>query len=338
MEGDKAEALEYRELHGLGDIHYLTITAGRLQRKFFVRVGQSIIALLKIPLGFIQALGWLVIYRPKVVLSFGGYVAVPVVVWAWLLRIPIVTHEQTTVSGLANRIVAILADKVLVSWESSLSHFPPGKAVLTGNPLREEITQQLRNTAKKNVHRGKLIYVTGGNQGAHVINEVVGKILPQLVAKYQVIHQTGDSQTFKDYQKLDKLRDQLPNKLRWKYQIYQFLSGIESATTLKNADLVISRAGANIVLELAALGKPAILVPIPFASSNEQQKNAEILAKLWMAEIVEQRNLTPETLLKTVGEVMKHLHNYKNAAAGGRKLVHFDAAKKIVNEIELTAK
>ncbi len=334
MEDDRALALEYQELGHQSYLKYISITAGRLQRKFHINIFQSFRALVKIPVGFVQAFWWLLTQRPAVVLSFGGYVAVPVVVGAWLLQIPVVTHEQTTVSGLANRIIASLAKRVLVSWESSLPHFPLGKAVLTGNPLREEILQKLRsNKVKSSRRREKMIYITGGNQGSHVINETVAKILPPLVAKYQVIHQTGDSQTHKDYQKLEKLRNKLPKKLQWRYQPYRFLSGAESATVLNNADLVVSRAGANIILELAALGKPAILIPIPWAMGNEQQKNAEVLAGLWMAEIIEQKDLTADTLLKAIEVVMEDIENYKKAAKEGKKLVHFDAAKKIVAEV-----
>lgn len=336
MEGDRAEALEFREIREVGRINYLVINPGRLQRKFFVNIGQSIKALLRIPLGFAQAFWWLLRFRPAVVLSFGGYVAVPVVVGAWLLGIPILTHEQTTVSGLANKIIALLASKVLVSWESSLNYFPKGKAVLTGNPLREEVLDKVKSLKSLVISQKKttkMIYITGGNQGAHVINEAVGKVLPQLVSKYQIIHQTGDSQIFKDYQKLEKIREKLPKKLQWKYQPYRFLSGIESATVLANADLVISRAGANTVLEIAALGKPSILIPIPWSGGNEQYQNAQLLADLWMAEILPQSELTPKKLLETIESVMTNIQEYKKCAKEGIKLVHLDAAEKIMNEV-----
>ena len=110
MEDEKTEALEFREIK---NAHYLVITTGRLQRKFFVNWSQSVKALLKIPWGFIQSFFYLLKYRPDVILSFGGYVALPVVINAWFLDIPVITHEQTKSLGLANKIIALLAKKTL---------------------------------------------------------------------------------------------------------------------------------------------------------------------------------------------------------------------------------
>ena len=295
MEDSKALALEYQELRNLSNLRYLSITTGRLQRKFFVNVGQSIKALLKIPVGFLQACWWVIWFRPNLVLSFGGYVAVPVVLAAWLWDIPVLTHEQTQTIGLANRIIRLLGAKVLD----------------VGNPLRPEIL-----TAKPSATN--TIFITGGNQGAVVINQAVEKIIDKLTKKYFVIHQTGDYE-------IKKIKNYLPQK---------FFNGSEMANNLAKAKIVISRAGANIVSEIAYLGKPAVLIPIPWSGGNEQFKNAQKLAGTGLVEILEQENLTGERLLEIVNKIDRSYKSYVIHAADAGKLVDTDAAKKIAGEVE----
>lgn len=299
MEGQKALALEYLELSSWGGLRYLSILTGRLQRKFFVNVGQSIFSLLKIPVGFLQSFWWIIRYRPNVVLSFGGYVGVPVVVCAWLFDIPILTHEQTPVLGLANKIISIFASKVLT--------FPI---------IREEII-------KAKVKDEKLILVTGGNQGAHVINVAVGEIIEKLVTKYRVVHQTGDS-NFQDFEKAKKLKN---------YEVKKFLSMDEFAELLAKSYIVISRSGANTVNEIAYLGKPAIFVPIPWSSGGEQEKNAQKLVDLGMAEIISQKDLNGKVLLDTVEKISKRYLEYLNNAKKGKTLVDISGVDKIIAEI-----
>lgn len=296
MEGEKAEALEYKEIK---DVHYLVITTGRLQRKFFVNVKQSIIALLKIPVGFIQSFLWLVLYRPDIILSFGGYVALPVVICGWLLDIPIITHEQTQSLGLANQIISLIANKVL-----------------KGSVLRREVLEaKITDT--------NTIFVTGGNQGSHVINLAVEEIVDRLVKKYKVVHQMGDS-SLKDFDRAKKIKNYFPVK---------FLTGEEQASTMASAKIIISRAGANTLDEIAYLGKPVILVPIPWSSGGEQQKNAQKLFDLGMAEIIHQDKLNGQTLLDVIKKISDNYDFYFENGKKGKAIVSPDAAKEIVEEL-----
>lgn len=321
MEGEKAEALEYKELSLLPYIHFLVLTTGRLQRNFFVNIGQSIKALSKIFIGIPLALWWLIIYRPKIVLSFGGYIALPVVICAWLLDIPVITHEQTVVSGLSNEIISLLAKKILVSWESSLSHFPAGKAILTGNPLRQEIlTQKVKKRTEL-----KNILITGGNQGSHAINLTIEQVLDDLRKKFRLIHQTGSSQ-YQDFERLEKKQSE-------KYVVKASLSAQEMAQALASSDLVISRSGANIVTEIIYCGVPAILIPFPNTQNNEQEKNAQMLAGLGLAKIISQENLSGSELLKIISEVQGSYVDYSQSAFEARKIVSRNASDKIVSEI-----
>lgn len=298
MEGDKAEALEYKEITG---VHYLVITTGRLQRKFFVNVGQSIRAILKTPIGFIQALWWLLRYSPKVVLSFGGYVALPVVIMAWVLDIPVITHEQTQSMGLANRIISIFSNKIL-----------------TGSILKREVLEaKIKDT--------ETIFITGGNQGSHIINLAVEEIIEKLSKKYVVVHQMGDS-AYKDFERAKKIKNYFPAK---------FFTGEQQAETMAASKIIISRAGANTLAEIAYLGKPSILIPIPWASAAEQEKNARVLADLKMAEMIPQEKLTGKTLLKAVEKMAENYDMYLENAKRGKTLVDPRAADKIVEEINL---
>ncbi len=288
MEDDDAIALEYQSLKSLKSLTYLVLTTGRLQRRFFVNIFQSIKSFFKIFVGLGQSFYYLIKFRPDLVLSFGGYLAAPVVFNSWLFRIPVITHEQTLIPGLSNKVINIFANKML-----------------TGNPIRKEILD-LKPVKTSG------IFVTGGNQGSHVINMAV----KNLFNKYSVILQTGDSK-FNDYENFK--RD----------GVYKFLDAKEMAKFLNEADLVISRAGANITTELAYLGKPAILIPIPWSSGNEQMLNAKFLKDAGTAEILEQKDLTGESLLKLVDLMFKNLGKYQHKVP-----VKTDAAEEIVKECE----
>ncbi|PIS12565.1 hypothetical protein COT70_00160 [candidate division WWE3 bacterium CG09_land_8_20_14_0_10_47_33] len=320
-----ATQAEYRVIKKL-DIPLFNLQAGKLYRT--ASVGQ----IFKIPLGFFHAFYLLIKIRPRLIISFGGYLAAPVVLAGFLLRIPAVTHEQTVVSGWANRFIGFFAKKVFVSWERSRQFFPRGKTVVTGNPVREAIFEVKTNRFRfpENL---PTIYITGGKQGAHVINEVVREALSEFLSSYNVIHQTGFSEVYPDYQKILVLRRQLPKKLSRRYLVQEFFGDEEIGAVYKAADLVVARAGANTVVEAAALGKPAIFIPIPWASHNEQMENAKLLERIGSARILPQEKLSPSPLLKEVEWMVKNLKFYQERGEEAKKLVDPLAAKKIAEEI-----
>lgn len=335
MEGDKTASVESQVVPSL-DVSFIPITSGRFQRRF---TRYTILSLFKVPVGFFQAFFLLLKVRPDVIVSFGGYVSVPVVAAGWLLKIPILTHEQTTVFGLASRINSFFAKKIAVSFRESQRYFPKNKVCYTGNPIREEIFEarepldpQIASILKKDGL--PLIYVTGGSQGAHVINMAVIKALPQLLKKYAVIHQSGE----RDYKKLLVSRKSLPETLKKRYLVTKYIGLSEIGWVLKNAALVVSRAGANTVCELAALGKPAILIPIPWSYRDEQMRNAQMLAKKGLAEILPQHKLSGRTLLETIKKILQNLERYKSAAKAAESLIVEDATARLINEIKKAVK
>lgn len=337
-EGDKSLSVESQILPKLG-VKFIPIITGRLQRVF---TAYTIPSLLKIPVGLFQSFYFLIKEQPDVVLSFGGYVAVPTVFSAWLLSIPVIIHEQTLVSGLANTISSYFADKIAVSFERKYG-FNKTKTILTGNPLRKEIfnkankyqSEEIRkvvNVAKQ--EKLPLILITGGNQGSHIINETVCEILDNLTNQAVVIHQTGDSK-FSDLEKLQLKQKNLKNPQR--YFADKWL-GEDFGLILHEADLAVSRAGVNTLVELAYCGVPALLIPIPYLYKNEQVENARFFENLGLTKTLPQSQLTPKTLLEKINDMLKSLKTLKDQARNSRSIIISDAASRLALETMLLAK
>lgn len=309
MEGDNSDSEEFKEIKKLG-IPFYKINTGRLQRTF---TGHTLKSLLKIPLGIYQSYKLIKNIRPDCVLSFGGYIALPICVSAKIQKVPIVTHEQTITSGLANNIISKIADLILVSFKESLSSFPPKKTILVGNPLRSEVFKSdiklLPASLAKNGGKFHIIYFTGGNQGAHALNEAIKKILPELLRKYIIVHQTGSGKNLDDYNNLNRERNELPENLRERYLLFSYISSHLIGTILKYSDLIVGRSGANTVSEAFALKKTALFIPLPSSAGNEQYKNALRLKNFGVAQILDQKYIS-EKLLMTIESMLDNIEDY----------------------------
>lgn len=326
MEGQQVTSVESQLLPKLG-VEFIPIITGRLQRSFTIF---TIPSLLKIPVGFIHALLIILSQKPDVVVSFGGYVAVPVVFAAWLLSIPVLVHEQTLVSGLANKISAVFADKIAIGFPQNEFAKNP-KAVLTGNPLRKEISspKDIAGDYKKLFQLAKkedkpVVFMTGGNQGSHAINEAVEGCLEKLLKKTYVIHQTGDS-NFKDYERLMSIQDT-------RYIVEKFIAE-EMGTILSQADLVVSRAGINTLTECAYLHKPVLVIPLPHLYQNEQVKNAKFFEKLGLVKILNQSDLSSDSLYHSIENMLESLSKWQKQAREMDLKIEETVAKKIALEV-----
>lgn len=320
MEGRDVPALEGELIPRLG-IPFFKLDTGRLQRKWTKYTITSAFGTL---LGFFQALRILRTIRPDAVLSFGGYLSVPVVIAAWLFNVPILIHEQTTTSGLANRIASRFARKIAISFPSSTLDFSQQKVVMTGNPIRRGILLVKRVPQKR-----PLVYITGGNQGSQVINRAIGRILSKLLLRFSVVHQTG----FLDYKFFAAKKKKLNTSLKNHYKPIAVVSPDKVGHIYRQASLVISRAGANTVLELAAVGVPAILIPIPWTERGEQEKNARLLESTGLARILPQAHLTPRRLWSMISNMIGSPPP-RGARTSARRLVTPDAAARIVTILE----
>lgn len=243
--------------------------------------------------------------KPDVFVSFGGYLAVPLALAAWRAGVPIVTHEQTRSRGLANAVIAQFATEVAVSYPDTIQFFPAGKTVLVGNPVRQQIFQ--KNTPKpdwvtRDLHK-PLLYITGGSQGAQVINSTAADVLPELTKDWIVIHQCGKpTHHINNFQKLEERRQSLPKEQQRNYMVREWLSDLEQAWVYGHAHGVLTRAGANTVQELLVLGKPAIFVPLLDARDDEQTKNARVMVDAGAALLIPQKELSGSRLLSTLTE------------------------------------
>ena len=326
MWGDKNPGAEYREVTEAG-FEFMEIKAGKFYRTYHP------LKLARLPFGFCQSFYYLLKFRPKLILSFGGYLAAPVVLSGWLLGIPAMTHEQTVVYGLANRLISRLAKKIFVSWETSLSHFPSQKVILSGLPLRPEIFSQEKGRFD---FKNKLatIYLTGGKQGSHWLNQAAEEVLTEILQDYNLIHQCGESSLDDDLFRLRKKKSNLMPRLRSRYLVQAYFGLKEIGQVLASSNLVISRAGAHTVYEMAALGKPAIFVPLPWSFQDEQNKNAQILVAAGQAEILPQSRLNGKNLLRAIRTMMKNLSRYEQAMPKTRALIKLEATKIMVDQID----
>lgn len=263
---------------------------------------QATVTITRLLWSSLRALLILLNIRPKVLISFGGYLAVPLAIAAWMLRIPIITHEQTRSAGKANILIAHMAKKVAISHPSSAEYFPKKKTVTTGNLLRQTIFLPHPPSPAwlEKIPRSPLLYITGGSQGSQVINSVIKQCLPQLLKDFWIIHQCGKDTETESYQTqlLSAAKQVASSKSR--YLVRDWLTESELAWVLNHAGLAISRAGANTVDELVAARLPTIFIPLPFTHDEEQLVNAQAVADLGGAIILEQKNLSQKTLLKTL--------------------------------------
>jgi UDP-N-acetylglucosamine--N-acetylmuramyl-(pentapeptide) pyrophosphoryl-undecaprenol N-acetylglucosamine transferase len=300
---DRADSAEYREVKAAG-IEFTELKAGKIYRTYHP------LKLLRLPLGFIRAFLIILGLRLKLksdlkgIVTFGGYLGVPVVFGGWLLHVPVIAHEQTMTAGWANRFISLFAQKIAVSWPKSLTHFPKSKKVLTGLPLRPEIVRAKSCFTRTDVVAGQ-IYVTGGKQGSHVINTAVLSALGKLLSGHSVIHQTGSSTVYGDFGQAVAFRQSLPSALQDKYQVREYLDPETTARMLATSQVVIARSGAHITNELAFFGTRCVLVPIPWSSHNEQLKNARFLALSRQAVILPQEKLSGESLVDAVSRAAR---------------------------------
>jgi len=331
LEGDRAVSLEYQIINSLG-INFAIITTGRLQRKF---TRHTIPSLFKFPQGLIQSYFILRKFKPDVVLGFGSYLSVPMVISAFYLKIPVVIHEQTLETGAANKYLARFAKKICISWESSEKFFPKSKAVLTGLPLRNEIIKAKENLSSQIAKEIPEIYVTGGNLGSHKINLLIENNLSRILTFAKVIHQTGDSRRFMDFDRLKSLKDKLPDNLKNRYDVKKFLAEKDLLEVLKNSDLIISRAGINSVAEIIYLEKPALLIPLSFSQRNEQKKNALMAKNLGLAEVLDEKT-DLNNFMSILEKMLKNVKEYKLNKLNN--VIELNSAERIIDVARSTVK
>ncbi|MBI4066821.1 UDP-N-acetylglucosamine--N-acetylmuramyl-(pentapeptide) pyrophosphoryl-undecaprenol N-acetylglucosamine transferase [Candidatus Gottesmanbacteria bacterium] len=327
----KKESWEYQEIAKLG-IKFHDLSTGKLSRIIGIT---TLISLLKFPLGLLNALKLLKKEKPDVVVSFGGYIALPLSISAKLYNIPILAHEQTLKIGLSNKIISKFADTFCISYPSLKKEINHKNLVLTGNPLRDGIKQGKSQGIIKVINSDPIVYITGGGLGSHFINIALAEILEKLLTDFIVIHQCGESVEYDDYNYLQQKKSTLPPILNKNYHIFKHLETQDVGWILSNADLLVGRSGANTITEVLYHHLPSLFIPLPWAGEGEQQANATMLKDLGVAHILPQENLDANHLFSTIREMIANKSKYKNYfTTQTDKLVHLPSSELIIQEIK----
>lgn len=315
------EGIEKKLIEDFG-IPYYGISSGKLRRYKDLK---NLTDPFRVIRGYFQARRLMKQIKPNVVFSKGGFVSVPVVLAAKSRRIPAVIHESDMTPGLANRLCMSSAARICCNFPETISCLPEGKAVLTGSPIRRELLTGNAEAARKFCGfsaEKPVLLVIGGSTGAVAVNKAVRQILPTLLEHFQVIHLCGKG-------KLDDAFNNTPG-----YRQYAYIKD-ELADMFALADVVVSRAGANAICELLALGKPNILIPLSaHASRGDQILNAASFKKQGFSTVIPEENLTDETLLCAIHDTYRRRAEFTAAMKAGGQA---DSISAIINIIEETA-
>ena len=311
-----------KKLIGDFDIPYVGISTGKFRRYFDPKNFTDPFRVIK---GFSEAKKFLKQYKPDVVFSKGGFVSVPVVRAAAVLGIPCVIHESDMTPGLANKLCIPVAKKVCCNFPETLKLLPENKAVLTGSPIRTELSQgnKLAGLDMCGFSANKpVIMVIGGSLGAANVNKAVREALPKLLKDFQVVHLCG-----KD--KMDNLLLNTPG-----YKQFEYIK-TELKDLFAMADIVISRAGANAICELLALKKPNILIPLPAASSRgDQLLNAKSFEAQGFSIVINEDDLTTDLLVDRVFELYCNRQNYHDAMSRSGQMDSIRTIMKLLEEVQ----
>ena len=313
-------------------IEVKTILAGKIRRYFSF---QNVIDLLfKVPLGFFQAFYHIFVISPDLIFSKGGYGSIPAVISGWMLLVPIFIHESDVFPGLANRIASRFALEIFTAFPvEKTAYFPAKKMISVGNPLREIILSGPKENPKeilKLTGKKPIIFFIGGSQGAQRINDELLSDLSDFLKNFEIIHQTGR----KNFEQVKKEAEVVIDKgLEKYYHPYPFLSEIEMAAALRAADLIISRAGAGIIFEIAAIGKPSILVPLKNSAQDHQVKNAYVFAENGAVMVMEEENFRAHFLLEVIRQLFSRPKKLKKMAKKAEEFSRPQAARIIAQYI-----
>jgi len=322
-----------KELLSKEGVEVKTILAGKVRRYFSFK---NLIDIFKLPVGILQAFYHIFIISPDVIFSKGGYGSIAASVSGRVLMVPIFLHESDISPGLANRITGKFALEIFISFSiKKTEYFPAKKMLSVGNPVRKEILDGSKEKAKKlfNLTGEKpVILILGGSQGAQRINDKILSILPNILKDYEIIHQTG-KRNFEQIRKEAEVV--ITQDFKKYYHPSPFLNEIEIANAYSAADLIISRAGAGTIFEIALIGKPSILVPLPESAQNHQVKNAYAYAENGASLVIEEANFRPHFVLERIKNLFSQPERLKQIAERAKEFSRPNAAR-IIAEYMVT--
>ena len=306
-------------------VPYKGISSGKFRRYFDLKNFSDPFRVIK---GIGEARRALAAYRPDVIFSKGGFVSVPVVLAGHHLKIPVVLHESDMSPGLANKMCIPYCTRICCNFPETAENLPAGKAVVTGCPIRSELMQGSREAglAMTGFDGEKpVLMVMGGSLGSVRVNSAVRAVLPQLTRDFDVVHLCGKNN-------LDESLTGTPGYVQYEF-ISEELKDLFAAT-----DIMISRAGANAICELVALRKPNLLIPLSAAASRgDQILNAKSFARQGFSEMLEEEELTDESLINAVSKVWENRESYIEAMDKSPLRNGAEAVLDVINEVAGTA-
>lgn len=314
------DGIEKKLIEEMG-IPYYGISSGKLRRYFDLKNFSDPFKVIK---GFSEAKKLLKKLQPDVIFSKGGFVTVPVVIAAKRCSIPAIIHESDMTPGLANKLAIPSATKVCCNFPETMKYLPEGKSVLTGSPIRKELMEGSKEKALRFLgftNNKPVIMIIGGSLGSVSINNAIRDNLDVLLQKFQIVHLCGQG----------KLDTSLENKKG--YRQFEYIKK-ELADIFALSDIVISRAGANAICELLALRKPNILIPLSAAASRgDQILNARSFEKQGFSVMIEEENLSNESLMDAIDEVYMHKDKYVGAMKNSSQTDAIETISELIKEV-----
>lgn len=314
------DGIEKKLIEEMG-IPYYGISSGKLRRYFDLKNFSDPFKVIK---GFSEAKKLLKKLQPDVIFSKGGFVTVPVVIAAKRCSIPAIIHESDMTPGLANKLAIPSATKVCCNFPETMKYLPEGKSVLTGSPIRKELMEGSKEKALRFLgftNNKPVIMIIGGSLGSVAINNAIRDNLDVLLQKFQIVHLCGQG----------KLDTSLENKKG--YRQFEYIKK-ELADIFALSDIVISRAGANAICELLALRKPNILIPLSAAASRgDQILNARSFEKQGFSVMIEEENLSNESLMDAIDEVYMHKDKYVGAMKNSSQTDAIETISELIKEV-----
>jgi len=312
------------------DITFVQIPAGKMRTYFSIK---NFFDIFKTATGVFFGFITMFFIYPDVVISKGGYAAFPAVLAAKLLRIPVIVHESDSFPGRLNIWTAKFAQHVAISWPEAIEYLPKEKTILTGQPIRKEILHGDANGAYQFFNLDPnlpVILVLGGSQGAEIINNIIVDTIPELLSRYQIIHQTGPNNIKDVISRSKLLMEKNPNIVR--YVPLPYLNNLATRMAAGCANLVISRAG-SAIFEIASWGIPSVIIPITNSNGNHQRKNAFNYAHTGACNVVEEMNMTANILSSEIERIVGNKEICNRMARDAKAFNKPDAAYKIAREL-----
>ncbi len=313
------------------DVRFIQVKTGKMRRYFSIK---NILDAFKTAGGLGGAFWSMYREFPDVVFGKGGYASFPALFAARILGIPVMIHESDAVPGRVNQWAAKFAKRIAISFPESVKYFPAEKTALTGNPVRREVAGSTPEEAKEvfQLETGlPTLFIYTGSQGSKNVNDNILDIAPELVKFVQVIHQCGKNNIQEVQARLSVALEKSQFKSR--YHAVGYMDDIALRNASSVASIIVSRAGASSIFEIAAWGIPSIIIPLINSAQDHQRENAYSYARTGAAEVIEEANLTPHLLLSEIKRLLESKKRLEAMKEATKNFAQPKAARKIAREL-----